>query len=585
MSLRAVFASRSRASGCSTSCSSTRAPWRALAASSPRVRRARRRPAGRRRRAGPTRPSSGTALFARRGRPGRRAGRCARSRSLATRRSSGSPATEMPDLVIEVETTRRARVTVVPHARDARGYRTQRQWGEIWSLAGVTAPVDAARLRAYLATVRRREPARSLLRDARRARASTAPSLGGPGGRGAPPARSAPCGVLAARPEPRPSRGDAEDAARAVAARARASPSTRGEREVRVRLHPAERVADRLVVAVGRALRASSSHWRRMRRMVRRRRGRGARARRRSSDGSAQSRNVKPNVAVRRLVAHDAPEHGARQRVPRRVPRALEERDGQRLADAEEADDHVRGAQERAAATSSASTTSVVGIVLDLGAAAELHRHAGAELDVHELVDREARRQRDEIDGRAALEERAQRRARTRCPCGAPGTRPPSTPCARRRARRAEICARVERSPGHRLDLGPHLAVAALDALAEQLELEELGARAHRSCQRGAIAYFRVRRSAGRRGSRRDSRRWSPDRSPRRRARPAHRRPGCTPPRAASAGGAKASIGGATRLATGNSSAASKGGATRLATGNSSACRVGRRRGVPGQSS
>jgi hypothetical protein len=77
--------------------------------------------------------------------------------------------TEMPDLILEAEAqdgTRR----VVPHARDARGHRSQRQWGQIWSLAGVTSPVDDARLHAYLDGVRRRDPARSLLRDAIRAR-------------------------------------------------------------------------------------------------------------------------------------------------------------------------------------------------------------------------------------------------------------------------------------------------------------------------------------------------------------------------------------------------------------------------------
>jgi len=69
---------------------------------------------------------------------------------------------EMPDLEITVETASGHRL-VVPHARDARGYRTQRQWGEIWSLAGITSPVDPARLRAYLDEAARTEPARSLV--------------------------------------------------------------------------------------------------------------------------------------------------------------------------------------------------------------------------------------------------------------------------------------------------------------------------------------------------------------------------------------------------------------------------------------
>jgi hypothetical protein len=77
--------------------------------------------------------------------------------------------TEMPDLVVEIETADGRRVAL-PHARDSTGYRTQRQWGEIWSLAGVTGPVSADRLRAYLEEVRRFEPARSLAAGAVRAR-------------------------------------------------------------------------------------------------------------------------------------------------------------------------------------------------------------------------------------------------------------------------------------------------------------------------------------------------------------------------------------------------------------------------------
>jgi hypothetical protein len=77
--------------------------------------------------------------------------------------------TEMPDLVVEIETADGRRVAL-PHARDRTGYRTQRQWGEIWSLAGATGPVSADRLRAYLDAVRRSEPARSLAAGAVRAR-------------------------------------------------------------------------------------------------------------------------------------------------------------------------------------------------------------------------------------------------------------------------------------------------------------------------------------------------------------------------------------------------------------------------------
>lgn len=59
-------------------------------------------------------------------------------------------AREMPDLmIVVVEDGGPPRD--VAHGRDAAGRRTQRQWAEVWSLAGVTGPVDAQRLRAYWA--------------------------------------------------------------------------------------------------------------------------------------------------------------------------------------------------------------------------------------------------------------------------------------------------------------------------------------------------------------------------------------------------------------------------------------------------
>jgi hypothetical protein len=51
----------------------------------------------------------------------------------------------------------------IPHARDARGYRTQRQWAELWSLAGVYGPASPERLRAYLGVVLETPAARALL--------------------------------------------------------------------------------------------------------------------------------------------------------------------------------------------------------------------------------------------------------------------------------------------------------------------------------------------------------------------------------------------------------------------------------------
>ena len=77
--------------------------------------------------------------------------------------------TEMPDLLVEAENADGTR-TLVAHGRDARGRRSQRQWGEIWSLAGASAPVDPARLRAYVESERARGPARSALVGARRVR-------------------------------------------------------------------------------------------------------------------------------------------------------------------------------------------------------------------------------------------------------------------------------------------------------------------------------------------------------------------------------------------------------------------------------
>ena len=58
------------------------------------------------------------------------------------------PGTTMPDLRF-FATLRDAREVAVPFARDAQGYRTQRQWGTIFALVGATHPVDEARLKAY----------------------------------------------------------------------------------------------------------------------------------------------------------------------------------------------------------------------------------------------------------------------------------------------------------------------------------------------------------------------------------------------------------------------------------------------------
>lgn len=77
--------------------------------------------------------------------------------------------TEIPDLVLEAEDAN-GRTVVLPHARDADGYRTQRQWGQIWSLAGVGSPVDPQRLRAYVTQTFEDPRTRSIARDAVRVR-------------------------------------------------------------------------------------------------------------------------------------------------------------------------------------------------------------------------------------------------------------------------------------------------------------------------------------------------------------------------------------------------------------------------------
>ena len=96
--------------------------------------------------------------------------------------------TAIPDLILEAEAIDGTR-SVVPLARDARGRRSQRQWGEIWSLAGVTSPVDPARLWAYLDTVGARESARGPLRDAVRVRFYRALFSVVPEEAGSPPVR------------------------------------------------------------------------------------------------------------------------------------------------------------------------------------------------------------------------------------------------------------------------------------------------------------------------------------------------------------------------------------------------------------
>ena len=72
----------------------------------------------------------------------------------------------MPDLGIVAlfadDTTRE-----VPHGRSAAGYRSQRKWAELWSLAGVYGPSENARLRAYVRSALREPAARRAVSNAR----------------------------------------------------------------------------------------------------------------------------------------------------------------------------------------------------------------------------------------------------------------------------------------------------------------------------------------------------------------------------------------------------------------------------------
>jgi len=85
---------------------------------------------------------------------------------------------DMPDLLIERVDATAGRGEVI-HARSPGGYRTQRQWGEIWSLAGVTAPVDARRLRAYYAALGQPAPAAGGMVTFQRVYRSVIPGEGG----------------------------------------------------------------------------------------------------------------------------------------------------------------------------------------------------------------------------------------------------------------------------------------------------------------------------------------------------------------------------------------------------------------------
>src|SRR6185503_2705051 len=75
----------------------------------------------------------------------------------------------MPDLGLYA-VDRQGQEHEIVHARNARGYRTQRQWAELWSLSGVYGPVPAARLRAYLRAVLRDPTARREIEESQSVR-------------------------------------------------------------------------------------------------------------------------------------------------------------------------------------------------------------------------------------------------------------------------------------------------------------------------------------------------------------------------------------------------------------------------------
>jgi hypothetical protein len=82
------------------------------------------------------------------------------------------PGTLMPDLRISVVGADGG-TSLLRHAVDADGKRSQRQWAMVWSLAGALpggAAPSVARLRAYLRTLVATEPARTLVRSGSKVR-------------------------------------------------------------------------------------------------------------------------------------------------------------------------------------------------------------------------------------------------------------------------------------------------------------------------------------------------------------------------------------------------------------------------------
>ncbi len=95
------------------------------------------------------------------------------------------PATVMPDLRARA-TLRDGHEVDVHVLRDARGHRSQRQWGVVWALAGATHPVSPERLHAFAIYLARTDPT---LHDATRVRLIRADVSVVPEARDQPPVR------------------------------------------------------------------------------------------------------------------------------------------------------------------------------------------------------------------------------------------------------------------------------------------------------------------------------------------------------------------------------------------------------------
>ena len=87
------------------------------------------------------------------------------------------------------------------------------------------------------------------------------------------------------------------------------------------------------------------------------------------------------------------------------MPGSAQERNRQGFADAEEADDEL-GSTHQCRLAGGSVEHHRQRIVDDLRASTEFHRHAGAQLDVHELVERKARSERDQVERRTGWDAR-----------------------------------------------------------------------------------------------------------------------------------------------------------------------------------